>query len=340
MLKGNFITVLFVFLFNTGSVAQNLYTLEGKITDATTDEPLPYVNVFLSQTTIGATTDINGIYKIGNIPRGKFNLVASMVGYESQVRNIELRNDIKTTVDFKLGRSLYQFQQIEVLDKMPEEWIEQLALFKKLFFGQNDYADYCEIKNPYLIDFSEEGDLFTAVSHEPLVIINNSLGYRIECVLKSFSYNKRERSVRFQVYPSFSEIKTVSKDSAERFISKREEAYLGSLAQLLSSLATNNYKFRDDGFELSTSKGFVAKADQIVKVDSLTGLYYIKDSGCIRVKYWNSGYRNFSSICITKGMAEFDPAGFFIDPDEFLLEGYMAGEGMATTLPRFWKRPQ
>lgn len=334
------VILIFVFLFGAASYSQNLYTLEGKVTDAATNEPLPYVSVFLSQTTIGATTDVNGFYKIGKIPRGKFNLLASMVGYEAKVVDVDLRKEINTTVNFRLERAVYQFNQMEIRDKMPEEWIEQLALFKKLFFGQNEYADYCEIKNPYRIDFSEENSKFTAVAHEPITIINNAFGYKIECVLKSFSFDKRTNSVRYQVFPSFSEIKTFSKDSTEKFNSKRSEAYFGSLAQLLSSLAFNQFKFRDEGFELHTSKGLVAKADQIVKLDSLTGQYYINTTGCIRVKYWNLGYRNFSSICITKGIAEFDPGGFFINPDEFTLEGYMAGEGIATMLPLFWKRAE
>lgn len=342
LLRDNFIKslLIFVLLLNIEFFSQNLYTLEGKVTDAATNEPLPYVNIFLSQTTIGAATDANGFYMIGKIPRGKFNLVASMVGYEAQVIGVDLRKEIKTLVDFKLERSLYQFKQIEIRDKMPEEWVEQLALFKKLFFGQNEYADYCEIKNPYRIDFFEDNNKFTAVAHEPITIINNAFGYKIDCVLKSFSFDKKTSSVRYQVHPSFTEIKTFSKDSTERFISKRGEAYLGSVAQLLSSLAFDKFKFRDEGFELHTSKGLVAKADQIVKVDSLTGSYYINAPGCISVKYWNFGYRNFSSICITKGMAEFDPAGYFINPDEFTLGGYMAGEGIATMLPRFWKRSE
>jgi len=62
--------------------------------------------------------------------------------------------------------------------------------------------------------------------------------------------------------------------------------------------------------------------------------------GCIKVKYWNAGKRTSSYICLYTGTAEFDPSGYFYNPDEFSLDGYMSREGIATMLPRFWKMPE
>lgn len=332
--------LIFVLHFNAELFSQNLYTVEGKVTDAKTGEPLAYVNVFLSQTTIGATTGANGVYRIGKIPSGKFNIVASIVGYESKIASLDMRTGEKRVVDFKLERSLYQFNQIEVKDEIPKEWFDQLEFFKKLFFGQNQYAEDCEIKNPYQIDFKEENNTFSAVAHEPIIVLNKALGYKVECVLKSFSFDKTASTLRYQVHPSFSEMKTLSKDSSDIFTSNRDEVYRSSLGQLLVSLTVNNYKFIDDGFQLSTSSGIVRRAKDIVEADTVHAKFFLKVKGCMRVKYWNDGKKTFSSICLKTGIAEFDPSGYFIDPDEFTLEGYMANEGMATMLPRFWKKPE
>ncbi|PKL84008.1 MAG: hypothetical protein CVV24_02105 [Ignavibacteriae bacterium HGW-Ignavibacteriae-3] len=335
----NFIKIilLLVFLFCKESFSQNLYTLEGKVIDSQTKEPLAYVSVFLSQTTIGATTDDEGYYKIGKIPEGTFALVASMVGYESKVVSVDLAGNQNRVVNFNLERSDYQFRPIEVRDKIPKEWFDQLEIFKKAILGANAYAKKCEFKNPYIIDFKKEGVLLTATAREAIVIQNNALGYKIDCVLKSFKYDIRSREISYQIYPSFSELNSANQDSTEEYLYNRKNAYLGSMAQLLTSLAAGKYNFRDDGFELRVSGRLIERSTDIVEVDSASDKYFLRIKDCLQIKYWNYGKRTFSTLCLTRGITQFDPSGFLIFPDEFALNGEMSKEGVATMLPRFWK---
>ncbi len=336
----NIIGFVILFYSNLFLSAQTTSSVEGKVVDLKTGEPLAYVNVFLSQTTIGATTDLNGIYKIGKIPNGKYAFVASIVGYESKVTPIELNNKQKLVVNFSLERSVCEFSQIEVKGEVPTKWFDQLEIFKKLLFGANIYARKCVIKNPFQIDFKEEGSKLIAKAREPIIIYNNALGYKIECVLKNFSYDLNNKGVSYQIYPSFTELKTAATDSAKEYLSNRKEVYFGSLAQLLSSLTANNYKFRDEGFELTTSDGLIKRANEIVISDSARGKFYLKLKGCLQIKFWNYGIRNSSLLCLKMGIVEFDPSGYLINPDEFTLSGAFANEGIATMLPRFWKLPE
>jgi len=336
----NIISFFILFYSNLFLSAQTTSSIEGKVVDLKTGETLAYVNVFLSQTTTGATTDLNGIYKIGKIPNGKYAVVASMVGYESKVTSIELNNEQKLVVNFSLERSVYEFNQIVVEDEIPTRWFDQLEIFKKLLFGTNIYARKCVIKNPFQIDFKEEGSKLTAKAREPIIIYNNALGYKIDCILKDFTYDLNSWGVSYQIYPSFTELKTAASDSAKEYLSNRKEVYLGSLAQLLSSLTVNNYKFRDVGFELSTSDGLIKRANEIVISDTARGKFYLKLKGCLQIKFWNYGIRNSSLLCLKMGIAEFDPSGYLINPDEFTLSGAFANEGMATMLPRFWTLPE
>jgi len=329
--------LVFLFLLNAGSAAQNLGTIEGKAVDSKTGEPLAFVSVFLSQTTIGSTTDLNGLFKIGKVPKGTYILVASIVGYDAGTLEVEVKDSMTISADFRLQRSIYQFSQITVRDEVPDKWFDQLELFKKFLLGKNEFAASCVIKNPYQIDFKEGDSEFTATAREPIILLNNALGYKINCTLTSFSYNKNTRVLKFSIYPAFEEMKTASADSAEEFIKNRTNAYSGSLAQLLSLLTANNYKFRDYGFELNTSNGLVIKADEIVERDSVDNQYFLNVDGCLKVKYWNEGKKNLSTICLNHKRAEFDPAGYFYNPDDFYLFGSMATEGIATMLPRFWE---
>ena len=55
--------------------------IDGQIVDKETGEPLIGVNVFISKTSIGTTTDKDGLYTIKNISNGRYELVISMIGY-------------------------------------------------------------------------------------------------------------------------------------------------------------------------------------------------------------------------------------------------------------------
>ncbi|HXG01527.1 MAG TPA: carboxypeptidase-like regulatory domain-containing protein, partial [Bacteroidota bacterium] len=55
--------------------------IAGKIIDAATKEPLVGVSVLLEGTKLGASTDVDGLYAIINIPPGTYTVVASAIGY-------------------------------------------------------------------------------------------------------------------------------------------------------------------------------------------------------------------------------------------------------------------
>jgi TonB-dependent receptor len=64
-------------LFAAGSI-------RGNITDAQTKDPLPYTNVMLKGTSLGAAADENGDYIIQNIPAGTYTLLVRYVGYKEK----------------------------------------------------------------------------------------------------------------------------------------------------------------------------------------------------------------------------------------------------------------
>ncbi|MBN1185514.1 MAG: SusC/RagA family TonB-linked outer membrane protein, partial [Bacteroidales bacterium] len=76
--------------------------ITGTITDASTSEPMPGVNIHVSGTTLGTISDINGNYSL-SVPNLNAVLVFSFVGYESQeiavagrsVVNVSLSSEVK-----------------------------------------------------------------------------------------------------------------------------------------------------------------------------------------------------------------------------------------------------
>jgi TonB-dependent starch-binding outer membrane protein SusC len=77
-----------------------MVTGQFRVTGIVTDEnqsPLPGANVRIENTTIGATTDINGKYSV-NAPSGEANIVFSYLGYETLTQPIDNRSEINMTL--------------------------------------------------------------------------------------------------------------------------------------------------------------------------------------------------------------------------------------------------
>lgn len=77
----NFLT-LFILIFSVTLFAQNI-RVEGTITEATTDQPLPGVNVILKGTSTGTSTDFDGKFTLDNVPLNSV-LVISYLGFQTQ----------------------------------------------------------------------------------------------------------------------------------------------------------------------------------------------------------------------------------------------------------------
>lgn len=322
--------------------------IKGKVVNSY-NEPIPNVNIYISQTKIGSTTNELGLFKIANIPFSNFYLVVSCVGYQTRVVNIELNKNTLEFLNIRLDFINYQVEEIVVQGQFSDLWQKQLTIFKDLLLGFNDFANSCEIINPFKLEFEENDKELKATIDEPLIIINNALGYKIECFLKSFCFYKKEQQIIYEIYPRFNEIIVKSIDSLKLFVSNRIDIFNGSLANFLSSLIGDEYKFREEGFEVSyfNSMAPVENSSEIVSYDSSKNKYYlcpdnkvynnfIKKNKGINVKYWKQGKRSFSQIKINaKNGAEFSPTGFFIKPKEINVYGDFAKEGIATMLPLY-----
>ena len=80
-----FFVILF-FLVGMKTFANN-GSVQGSIKDGS-GESLWGANVYLLNTSFGASTDSAGTYQIQNIPLGKYTLICDYIGYRSQNRTI------------------------------------------------------------------------------------------------------------------------------------------------------------------------------------------------------------------------------------------------------------
>ncbi len=103
-----------------GAQAGTTGKIAGKITDATTGEPIPAVNVVVEGTQRGAATDLDGHYFIINLDPDTYTLRVSAVGYANQVvTDVQVSVDKTTTIDLQLQPEAIQGETITVVAKRP-----------------------------------------------------------------------------------------------------------------------------------------------------------------------------------------------------------------------------
>lgn len=89
--------------------------LTGKVVDKDTGEPLPFVNIILEGTMLGAATDMDGRYVILNIPPGSYNVKAQYIGYRSvSVEGIRISVDLTTRQNFELSSATLELGEVVV----------------------------------------------------------------------------------------------------------------------------------------------------------------------------------------------------------------------------------
>lgn len=105
--------------------AEEKATLSGYIKDAASAETLIGASVYAPQLKIGTTTDFNGFYSL-NLPKGKYQLQISFIGYETKTLEIEVSGNNK--LDIKLGSSSTQLTEVTVTDQVKAANVEDMKM--------------------------------------------------------------------------------------------------------------------------------------------------------------------------------------------------------------------
>lgn len=101
--------LLFIYLcFCSPSFAQ----ITGKVVDESGD-PLPYVNIYIQNSTIGTTTNLEGVYTL-QLGTGNYTVVYQYVGFKSIAKRIEIDNNKNQVIDLTLVPETYEMDEIVI----------------------------------------------------------------------------------------------------------------------------------------------------------------------------------------------------------------------------------
>ena len=129
--KKIFFVTLFFLGIGTGILAQT-GRIKGNVLDADTKEALIGASVAIQGTTLGAATDLNGDYKILNVPPGTYTLEASYISYQPVTKQqIVVEKGKETIVEFHLQAKGISLKEVEVVAKANRESENVLLLEQK-----------------------------------------------------------------------------------------------------------------------------------------------------------------------------------------------------------------
>lgn len=340
--------------FNSAFGQGNIHV---KVVDGETNRPIPYANVYISQTTMGGYTNDKGEIEVKKIPLGAYQLVISEIGHISLQRKLVVRGPQTIYMTVKLFARV--LNEVVIVAKRDRKWRRQLKRFEKLFFG-TDHFRQCNILNPSALHFKTEGNEFIAEAKEPLKIENNYLGYNLNFTIRSCFFNANKFII--MGYTAFEEKQGTEKQLL-KWSEHREKMYRGSPQHFLhtvldSSLQKEGYRVYTDitgdekilrGSTLSANLGKTIVPDTISKRVNAGayGMYVFNLPKRLEIHYlrratWSLAYtdvghaiswfevKNETPILVSRG-------GVIQNPEDVTVGGAMSNLRVADWLPLDYK---
>jgi hypothetical protein len=102
------------------ALAQTTGKIVGTVTDASSGETLPGVNIVIAGTTQGSATGPDGYYFILNVRPGRYSLQASFIGFAPvTVEDVLVQVDNTTEIDFVLREEVFEGEEVVIVAERP-----------------------------------------------------------------------------------------------------------------------------------------------------------------------------------------------------------------------------
>ncbi len=107
--------MLFLILMSNNYMAQSTGKILGKVIDSQTGEGIPFANVIIEGTSIGAASDIEGNFVIVNVPPDVYTVTASYIGYQKvTIADVRVNVNFTTNLEFELPPGDVELEAIVV----------------------------------------------------------------------------------------------------------------------------------------------------------------------------------------------------------------------------------
>lgn len=112
--KINFLSLSFLLIsFSILAQAENS-SVSGRVTLAGSDEPVPFFNIVIEDSSLGTLTDDQGYYELRDIPPGSHRLVAMALGYTSETVELTISGSEQKTIHFEVEEDAVELKGIVI----------------------------------------------------------------------------------------------------------------------------------------------------------------------------------------------------------------------------------
>lgn len=102
--------------------------VRGIVADSANGERIPFANITIKGTSLGAATNVNGFYLIPNVPYGRHEIVASAVGFQRQEKIVIVRGADPMVVNFTLVQQAVELSEVLVESERRMERLDAASL--------------------------------------------------------------------------------------------------------------------------------------------------------------------------------------------------------------------
>jgi outer membrane receptor for ferrienterochelin and colicin len=129
-------TILIIIILPLSIFAQKA-TLKGRVVDAASNEPLPFVNVLVSGTTNGTATDLDGNFSFTGLTPGFIRVEASFVGY-GQTMSSEIEVTVANTnfIEIQLIAQKELLEEVTVTASPFRKTVESPVSLRSIQIGE------------------------------------------------------------------------------------------------------------------------------------------------------------------------------------------------------------
>jgi len=263
-------------------------SISGKLIDKNTGQELPGAIVMLVDTKLWTVADKYGHYSINNIPPGKYDIRAKMLGYTTiVVRDVNLRADLHQELDFEMvSEALELGTEIVITAEKP--------LIQKDVPPSSYTLSHSDINRKLPID-----NFYQTITTQPSVVKGHIRGGRNYDAL----YMIDGLSIQDPMFREISTFVPLSAISEINFYTNGFNAEYGQAMSGIINLATKEGKERTEGFfKIFTDKfGIDIKNDNLKRIELSVGgpLLFSFGGPMYDLNYYISGTMNFDNMQIS-----------------------------------------
>ena len=97
-------------------------TIRRRVTDNSSNEPLPFANILILNTILGASTDGQGNFIIRDVPVGRHQIQVSMIGYEPYlIKEVQLSSGKELFLNISMKENTALLSEVEVKPNVSKE---------------------------------------------------------------------------------------------------------------------------------------------------------------------------------------------------------------------------